>query len=74
VASLARELQIPMPRDLAGRSYVILLLPKDREQKMADVERRYAEGQRRSVQNIRATWFDFRLRNGVYEPVVIRQE
>ena len=74
VASLARELQIPMPRDLSGRSYVMLLLPKEREQKMADVERRYAESQGRSVQNIRATWFDFRLRNGVYEPVVIRQE
>jgi hypothetical protein len=74
VASLTRELQIQMPRDLAGRSYVILLLPKDREQKMADVERRYAESQGRPVRNIRATWFDFRLRNGVYEPVVIRQE
>ena len=74
VASLSRELQIPVPRDSAGRSYVILLLPKDREEKMAEVERRYAESQGRRVANIRATWFDFRLRNGVYEPVVIRQE
>src|SRR5207244_11554562 len=74
VSSLARELQIPVPRDTAGHSYVILLLPKAREQKIAEAERRYAESQRRPVQNIRATWFDFRLRNGVYEPVVIRQE
>ena len=61
VSSLARELQIPVPRDTAGHSYVILLLPKAREQKIAEAERRYAESQRRPVQNIRATWFDFRL-------------
>jgi hypothetical protein len=74
VFSLAKELQIPIPRDSVGRSYVILLLPKEREEKMAEVERRYAQSQGRSVQAIRATWFDFRLRNGVYEPVVIRQD
>jgi hypothetical protein len=74
VFSLAKELQIPVPRDGFGRSYVILLLPKDREEKIAEAERRYAESQGRRVANIRNTWFDFRLRNGVYEPVVIRQE
>ena len=41
---------------------------------MADVERRYAESHGRSVKAIKATWFDFRLRNGGYEPMVIAQE
>jgi hypothetical protein len=69
ILGLAREIQLPfVPR------YVVLLLPKEREEKMAEAERRYAESRGRKVSTVSATWFDFRPQNGAYEPVVIRQE
>ncbi|MBM4072066.1 MAG: hypothetical protein FJ271_24535 [Planctomycetes bacterium] len=66
---LARELQLPfVPK------FVAMYLPRDREEKMAEAEKRFAQRLSRPLENVTATWFDFQLRNGVYEPVVIRQE
>ncbi len=69
VQALAQELRLPfVPR------FVMLLLPKDREEKMAAEEARFAEAQGRSPQAVRATWFDFRLQGGSFEPVALKQE
>src|SRR5205814_9572308 len=47
VQALAAELQLPfVPK------FVVLLLPKDREQKMADLEAQYAKAQRRDVNTV----------------------
>jgi hypothetical protein len=65
--SLAAVLQLPfVPR------HVILFLPKERETQMAALEREAM--QRQGRQTVHATWFDFRLRNGAYEPFVTRLE
>jgi len=69
VQALARELQLPFTP-----KFVVLLLPKDREQKLANEEKRYADENRRAVESIQFTQFDFRLRNGAYDPVVIDQK
>jgi hypothetical protein len=55
-------------------NFVIMLLPKDREEKMAALE--YAEFERRGLdeRQVAATWFDFRLTNGTYEPFVVKIE
>ncbi len=66
---LARELQMP-----AVPQRIFMLLPKDREEAMAEAEASYARSQRRNVAAIQETWFDFRLRNGVYEPFVVSQK
>ncbi len=66
---LARELQMP-----AAPAKILLLLPKDREEAMAEAEANFAKTQRRSLAAVQETWFDFRLRNGVYEPFVISQK
>jgi hypothetical protein len=69
VQALAAELQLPfVPK------FVVLLLPKDREQKMAEEEAQYAKDHRRDLAKVTETWFDFRLRNGASEPMVIRQK
>jgi hypothetical protein len=68
VRGLARELQLTY-----DPAYVVLLLPKDREAKMAAEEARYARHNRMDLSKVQETTFDFQLRNGVYEPVVIRQ-
>jgi hypothetical protein len=69
VQSLARELQLPyVPQ------FVVLLLPKDREQVMAQKEAQYARAQGRDVSTVLETWFDFRMQNGAYDPTVIRQK
>lgn len=69
IFALARELQIPfIPK------HIVLLLPKDREQKMADAEARYAQLQNRDVKAVQETWFDFQLRGNDFEPVVIRMK
>jgi hypothetical protein len=69
IQALATELRLPfVPR------HVMLLLPKDREEKMATEEARFAMQQRREPSRVQATWFDFRLQGGQYEPVAIRQE
>lgn len=66
---LARELQLPfVPK------FVAMYLPREREEKMAEAERRFAQRLSRPLERVNATWFDFQLRNGVYEPVVLRQE
>lgn len=69
VKGLANELQLPFVPQ-----HVILLLPKDREEKMAAEEARFAKEHRRTLTTVRATWFDFQLRGGGYEPLAIRQE
>lgn len=66
--ALAKELQLPFVPD-----QVIILLPRDREEKMAAEEMRYAQKTGRPAQQIQATMFDFRLRDGVYEPIVLQQ-
>lgn len=53
---------------------VILMLPKDREVKMAEEEARFVAEQGRDLSTVRRTWFDFRLRNGQYDPVGLRLE
>ena len=69
VQSLARELQLPfVPK------YVVMLLPKDRENVMVKEEVRYANDNRRDVGSIQFTLFDFRLRNGAYDPTVVDQK
>ena len=67
--ALAKEIQLSF---VPAR--VFLLLSKDREEKMAQEEAEFARRQGRDPNSIRATWFDFRLQDGAYEPVVIRQE
>jgi hypothetical protein len=69
VQALAKELQLPFVP-----AYIVLLLPKEREKKMVAEEERYAQRMGVDVANVRRTVFAFRLQNGVYEPVVIRQE
>jgi hypothetical protein len=69
VNGLAEELKLPfMPRCF------ILLLPKDRETKMAQAEARYAQRKGNEINKIKMTRFDFRLQNGTYEPVVVAQQ
>lgn len=66
---LAHELQLPFVPKLA-----LMLLPSDREDSMARAEELAANSMRRSLPMVRKTWFEFRLRNGTYEPVVSRFE
>jgi hypothetical protein len=68
VQLLARELQLNFVPQ-----YVVLLLPKDREEKMAAEEARFAEANRRELRSITMTRFDFELRNGGYDPKVLQQ-
>jgi hypothetical protein len=65
---LAEELKIDVPK------YVVLLLPKEREAKMAAEEKRFAKQNRMDVTKVQETWFDFRLKNGAYEAVAIMQK
>jgi hypothetical protein len=69
VRGLVGELKLPFVPE-----YVVLLLPKDREAKMAGEEKRFAQKNGRNPATVQETWFDFRLQNGVYEPVVISQK
>jgi hypothetical protein len=69
VFHLAKELRLPFMPIME-----IILLPKDREQLIADEETRFAQSAGRDPKSIQKTWFDFRLRNGVYEPVVTKQQ
>ncbi len=66
---MRRELQLPFTPQ-----YIVLLLPKAREQQVANEEARYAREKGRDVNTVRATWFDFRMKNGTYDPTVLRQE
>jgi hypothetical protein len=68
VAGLAIALQLGF-RPIA----VQILLPKDREEKMAEAEAAFARKEGRAFDRITETWFDFRLIAGRFEPVVIRQ-
>ena len=69
IQGLARELQLPFTP-----VFVQMFLPKDREQKMAAEEKRLAASQGRNLNTVRKTWFEFRQRNGVYEPTGVRFE
>jgi hypothetical protein len=69
VFALARELQLPFVPQ-----HVVLLLPKEREQKMAAAEAEFARHERRDLNAVQATWFDFRVQGGDFEPVVIKME
>ena len=69
IQALARELELPFTP-----VFVQMMLPKDREKKMAAEEIRFAAEQRRDLRTVQETWFQFRLRNGVYEPVGVRFE
>src|SRR5206468_2622325 len=69
VQALARELQLNFTP-----KFVLMLLPKDREEKMAAEEERFARANRRKLETVRRTVFDFELRNGVYEPKAIRMD
>lgn len=66
---LANELQLPFTPKC-----VVMFLPKDREEKMDQVEKQFARRLSRPLTTVRYTQFDFQLRNGVYEPIVVRQE
>jgi hypothetical protein len=66
---LATELQLN-----AVPVAVTILLPKEREEKMAEAEAAYAQQHGLDFKQITETWFDFRLHNGTFEPVVIRQK
>jgi hypothetical protein len=65
VPGLSRELLLP-----ATASDIVLLLPADREQQMADEEMRYAKEKGYDFSKVEATLFDFELVRGAYEPVV----
>jgi hypothetical protein len=52
-------------------SYTLLLLPKDREQAIANEETRYLKEKGIAEQEVDYVEFDFRLRNGAIEPVAI---
>ena len=65
VPGLARELLLP-----ATASDIVLLLPADREQQMADEEMRYSKEKGYDFSKVEATLFDFERGRGVYEPVV----
>jgi hypothetical protein len=52
---------------------VLLFLPMEREEKIAAEEYRFADANKNKVQNIKETHFEFRLRDGVYEPVAVFQ-
>jgi hypothetical protein len=69
IGSLAQELNLNFTP-----TFVQMLLPKEREEKMAAEEARFAAEQRRDLKTVRKTWFEFRLRNGAYEPVAVRFE
>jgi hypothetical protein len=68
VIGVAKELRLPVQP-----LHFILLLPKDREQRFADAEYKYALDRGRDLKQVQATWFDFRPAGGSYEPVVIAQ-
>jgi hypothetical protein len=68
VQGLAQELRLPFVP-----SCIVLLLPKEREAKMANAEQQFAQQNRIDFARIQQTTFDFRLQNGVYEPIVIQQ-
>jgi hypothetical protein len=69
IKALVKELQLPFAPNM-----VVMLLPKDREEKMAAEEARFAQEQGRPLNQIRATWFDFQVKDGVYEPIAIKIE
>jgi hypothetical protein len=69
IRNLAQELRLSFVPQ-----FLVLLLPKEREEKMMLEEARHAKEKGRDPGDISATWFDFRLQNGTYAPVVIRQE
>jgi hypothetical protein len=68
IQGLVQELKLPF-----APPYIVLLLPKDREARMAAEEKRYADQHGNDLNRVQKTLFDFRLQNGAYEPVVLTQ-
>ncbi|MEI7686711.1 MAG: hypothetical protein WCL32_16960 [Planctomycetota bacterium] len=68
VLGMAHELRLPGPPQ-----FFVLLLPKDREQKLADAEFQFAKARNRDLKRVEETWFDFRPVGGAFEPVVVGQ-
>ncbi len=68
VIGLANELRLPAPP-----LQFVLLLPQDREQKLADAELKFAKDRNRDLSKVQETWFDFRSVGGSFEPVVTGQ-
>jgi len=63
VMSVAKEMGLTMP--VKG---ILLFLPKDREEKIAREEQRFAKQIRRTLKSFQHIWFDFEFRDGAYEP------
>lgn len=63
ISGVAREMGLKM-----NVRRILLFLPRDREEKVAQEEMRFAKEQRRALDSFRHVWFDFELRGGVYEP------
>lgn len=68
VLSLSQELRMPGPP-----ACFILLLPKDREQRLANLEAQFARERNRDLSQVTETWFDFRQVGGAFEPAVVGQ-
>lgn len=69
IQGLVQELRLPY-----RPTTVILLLPADREQIIAQEEFRFAQEQGRDLKSVRGTWFDFRPINGAYQPIALKME
>lgn len=65
----AQEMRLPF-RALT----FVFFLPPEREKEIADAEARAAKAMRRDLNTVTKTHFEFQLRNGVYEPKVVRFE
>jgi hypothetical protein len=68
IRKLTNEIELPF-----SPASILIILPKEREKQLADVEGEYARNKGHTLERIRNTWFDLQLKNGAYEPVVIRQ-
>jgi hypothetical protein len=69
VHALKQELKLKI-----NPAFTIIMVPKELEQRMADEEARFAQKASRDLHAVKLTSFDFRLQDGRYEPVVMRQE
>jgi len=68
VLGMAVELQLPGPPQ-----FFVLLLPKEREQKLAEAEFQYARTKNRDLKGVQETWFDFQAVGGAFVPAVAAQ-
>lgn len=68
VHGMAVELQMAGPPQ-----HFVLLLPQEREQKLAEAEAQFARSKNRDLRKIEETWFDFRPVGGVFVPSIFAQ-